>query len=124
MQQKDIDDIQHGIRIGMQIAGETAEEKGFWENKNPDERFAECIALIHSELSEALEAHRKEKTTGEDNVFEELADATIRIFDLAYHFEIYSRYNEPGIRNAYFDIELTRKMKKNLNRDYKHGKRY
>lgn len=38
------------------LAYNTAKEKGFWE----DERnFAECIALMHSELSEALEADRK-----------------------------------------------------------------
>lgn len=47
----------------------------------------EMIALVHSEMSEALEAHRKglmdDKLTHRPGIEVELADAVIRIFDMA-----------------------------------------
>jgi NTP pyrophosphatase (non-canonical NTP hydrolase) len=47
----------------------------------------ELIALVHSEMSEALEAHRKglmdDKLPHRSGVEVELADALIRIFDMA-----------------------------------------
>lgn len=54
----------------------------------PKERnFGEMMALVHSEISEALEADRKqlmdEKLTHRQGVEVELADAIIRILDVA-----------------------------------------
>jgi NTP pyrophosphatase (non-canonical NTP hydrolase) len=47
----------------------------------------ELLALVHSEISEALEAHRKDlmddKLPHRKGIEVELADAVIRIFDLA-----------------------------------------
>lgn len=57
---------------------------GWWDKSR---NFGECIALIHSEVSEALEGGRKslqdEHLPEFDSVEVELADALIRIFDLA-----------------------------------------
>lgn len=49
--------------------------------------FAEKLCLVHSEVSEAMEGHRKglpdDKLPHRDMAEVELADAVIRIFDLA-----------------------------------------
>lgn len=90
-------------------------KKGFYENDS--KTFAENIALMHSELSEALEADRKdnppsEKIDGHCQVAEELADAVIRILDTAAH-------NNIDIGDA-----IVAKHQYNLTRPYKHGKKY
>ncbi|MEM6397496.1 MAG: hypothetical protein AAF741_14195 [Bacteroidota bacterium] len=110
-------------------------EKGFYEK---EKNIGEMIALMHSELSEALEADRKNRYAKADNetwdmldespseadfmdlfretvkdTFEdELADAFIRILDMA----------------GYLKIDLERhveyKMRYNQGRQKYHGKRY
>lgn len=104
----------------------TAKEKGFWESKKcphcgeelPEKRnFGEMIALVHSELSEALEADRQgnppcEKIPEITAIEEEMADALIRILDIC-------EGNNVDIVKA---IEM--KMAFNSKRDWKHGKKY
>lgn len=77
------------------ICHRRAKERGWWtdlETGEPKERnFGELIALVHSELSETLEAHRKDLPSDHidaTGVAEELADALIRIFDMAGGFNI------------------------------------
>lgn len=97
---------------------------GFWGKEASESNdaavapwnFGEKIALIHSELSEALEANRKnlqsDHLPGLDGEFEELADAVIRIFDLA------------GAWDCDLSSVILMKLKFNLTRGYKHGKAY
>lgn len=67
--------------------------------------FGDGIALIHSEVSEALEAYRKNTGT----VGEELADVFIRLLDMCHRLDVdlYSEYEK--------------KMEINKKRGYRHG---
>lgn len=86
--------------------------QGFWSCDNTGEK----IALMHSELSEALEADRKDlpsdKIDGFSGVEEELADCVIRILDFCGKHEL--RLGEA----------IAAKLQHNLGRPHMHGKAY
>jgi len=90
---------------------ETAKEKGWWETDRND---GELIALIHSELSEALEALRNNNPP-DDKIPEfsgaeaELADVIIRIMDFT------------AARKYRIAEALVAKIEMNKTRSYKHG---
>lgn len=73
------------IRAWQELVHSLAVEKGWYDQRRNE---PELIALIHSELSECLEAVREhnpssEKCPGVSCAEEELADAVIRILDMA-----------------------------------------
>lgn len=71
--------------------------------------IAQKLALIHAEVSEALEARRK---GDRENFAIELADTVIRIADLA------------GYTGIDLEAEIKEKMAKNASRPRLHGKLY
>jgi len=80
-----------------------AKEHGWWEAIRP---IPELLCLLHSEVSEALEAYRNDD---ESNFEEELADVAIRLMDMAEGLEI--------------DLEeaILKKHMVNISRPYRHG---
>lgn len=58
----------------------TAVEKGFWDDEVNIHFVLAKLALVHSEVSEVLEAVRKQK--GSVQIVEEMADIIIRLLDL------------------------------------------
>jgi NTP pyrophosphatase (non-canonical NTP hydrolase) len=91
----------------------TAKEKGFWDDNNGIIFYLKQLAMVHSEVSETLEAIRKEK--GEREVVEELADIIIRVLDL------YAGLKEDGYVVSNFEEVFLEKITTNTIRPKMHG---
>lgn len=102
-----------------QLAAEihpTNVEKGFWEPPVMMDKYAAKLALIHSEVTEVLEALRK--SHGPDKVTEEFADIFIRTLDL------YGTLVEAGEAEPLLYDVMREKMRTNEKRAPKHGNRW
>lgn len=101
----------NAMNVLTYAAGTTADEKGWYVSDSGN--AGEKIALMHAELSEALEAYREGNPPSVKIPFssaeEELADTIIRIFDFSHH-------NSLRLGEA-----IVAKMLYNLTRPVRHG---
>lgn len=99
-------------------SNKTARSKGWWDD--PDRNVPELLALVHSEISEALEVYRNTgknglnetwiSETGKPEGFTiELADVLIRVADMC------------GELDLDLDDAILLKMEYNSKRPYRHG---
>jgi NTP pyrophosphatase (non-canonical NTP hydrolase) len=103
----------YGLDALAAVLHETAIEKGFWEGPKNHDKLGNKLALIHSEVTEVLEAIRKNK--GSKEIVEEMADVLIRLLDL------YAAMMNAGFVDHSLDEQLFQKMEVNKNRQRLHG---
>lgn len=98
----------------QQVIHATAKEKGFWSADVDIDFILAKIALIHSEVSEVLEAVRKEQ--GTTKILEEFADIVIRLEDL-----VEGMYEHGWLDSPDYTTAVLSKMLINETRPIKHG---
>ena len=103
----------YGLDVLSALLHETAIEKGFWDKPKNFDVFGNKLALIHSEVTEVLEAMRKNK--GSEEIVEEMVDILIRTLDL------YASMRNGGFVEHSLDEVLFKKMEINKDRAKLHG---
>jgi len=104
---------EYGLDALSAILHETAIEKGFWDGEYSNDRVGNKLALIHSEVTEVLEAIRKGK--GSESIVEEIADILIRTLDL------YAAMRNQNTVEHSLDEILDKKININKDRPRLHG---
>jgi NTP pyrophosphatase (non-canonical NTP hydrolase) len=104
---------QYGLDALAAVLHETAKEKGFWDGDYTHDKVGNKLALVHSEVTEVLEAIRK--SHGSEKVVEEMADVIIRLLDVYAAMR-----NEEAVLHSLDEI-LHKKMEKNKTRPALHG---
>ena len=108
----DMDDLAHTLHAH-------AKRQGFYEpHENMDEAdhvvfYLKQLAMVHSEVTEVLEAIRKDQ--GDEKVVEELADIMIRVLDF------WAFLNETGYTKNSLSNALNLKVEANKQREWRHG---
>lgn len=93
-----------------------AVEKGFWPEEIDDIFVAKQCMMIVSEVTEVMEAVRKDK--GSEEISKEFADIIIRTLDL------YAGMVEAGYTRESLDYIVKKKTEFNQTRPEKHGVRF
>ena len=93
-----------------------AVDKGFWDRTVDPIFVAKQMMMIVSEVSEAMEALRKDMDP--DQISDEFADIIIRTLDL------YAGIAEAGYVKKSLDYAIKEKMERNSHRPKKHGVRF
>lgn len=117
------DKIINAFEVLTKAAFENSKSHGFWEALEGADADQESlmlggkVGLMHSELSEMLEALRHpekpcEKIPEISNIAEEAADTVIRLLDFCGHMNIDLGY------------AIVKKMEYNASRPHKHGKTF
>ena len=104
---------EYGLDALAAVLHETAKEKGFWDGEYSHDKIGNKLALVHSEVTEVLEAIRK--SHGSEKVVEEMADVIIRLLDVYAAMR-----NEEQILHS-LDEVLEAKINKNKERPRLHG---
>jgi NTP pyrophosphatase (non-canonical NTP hydrolase) len=104
---------EYGLDALSAILHEAAKEKGFWDGEYTNDKVGNKLALVHSEVTEILEAIRK--SHGSEKIVEEMADVIIRLLDIYAAMR-----NEEEILHS-LDEVLEAKINKNKERPRLHG---
>jgi len=103
----------YGLDVFAALLHELALEKGFWDGDITYDKIGNKLALVHSEVTEVLEAIRKDK--GSEEIVEEMADVIIRLLDL------YAAMMNEGFVEHSLDEVMDNKINKNKERQRLHG---
>ena len=104
---------EYGLDALSAVLHENAREKGFWDGEYTNDKVGNKLALVHSEVTEILEAIRK--SHGSEKVVEEMADVIIRLLDIYAAMR-----NEEQVLHS-LDEVLEAKINKNKERSKLHG---
>lgn len=103
----------YGIDALAAFLHEIARDKGFWDGDYDYDKVGNKLALVHSEVTEVLEAVRKNQ--GSEKIVEEIADTLIRLLDVYAAMR-----NEEAVLDSLDEI-LHKKMERNKYRPKLHG---
>jgi NTP pyrophosphatase (non-canonical NTP hydrolase) len=104
---------EYGLDALSALLHESARQKGFWDGEYTNDKIGNKLALVHSEVTEVLEAIRKSK--GSEHIVEEIADIIIRILDVYAAMR-----NEEEVLHSLDEI-LEKKININKERPRLHG---
>ena len=92
---------------------QNAVDKGFWNENNGVNFYIKQCAMIHSEVSEIVEAIAKDHG---EKIVTEMADVIVRLCDL------WAGMNHDGLIKTSLENQLREKAAYNKTRPYMHGK--